>query len=58
MVATAGGLYISLITLVSFLKLEIPSQVSFFNINVDPLAVIAMLITIVQPVVINFIKKY
>lgn len=57
LVATAGGLYISFVTLVSFLKLDLPDKVSFFNIGVDPLAIIALVITIIQPIFTHWIKK-
>lgn len=49
LVSTAGGVYLSLIMLTSFLKLDIPELVYFSGIGFDPLAGIAMGVAVVQP---------
>jgi hypothetical protein len=49
LVSTAGGVYLSLIMLISFLKLDIPERVSFSGIGFDPLACIALGAAIAQP---------
>ena len=55
LVATAGGIYLSLIMLVSFLKLEIPSKVGLLTVAIDPLALISLGVAIIQPL---FLKLY
>ncbi len=49
----AGGIYLSLIMLVNFLSLEIPSKVEILRVGIDPLALTSIIISIIQP----FIKK-
>ena len=50
LVATAGGVYLAIVALTSFLKLEMPDRVSLMAVSVDPLAVTAILLAVVQPV--------
>jgi len=49
LVATAGGVYISLVMIVSFLKLEIPERITVSIIMFDPLAMTAIVVAVVQP---------
>lgn len=53
----AGGIYISLIMLTSFLSLEIPEEVIIAQYSIDPLALFSILITLFQPIIIGFINK-
>lgn len=57
LVATAGGVYLSLIMLVSFLKLDLPPSVSIITVSVDPLALASLCIAIIQPIFTNMIIK-
>jgi hypothetical protein len=50
LVATAGGVYLAIVALTSFLKLDMPDKVSLMTVAVDPLAVTAIVLAIVQPV--------
>ena len=50
LVATAGGVYLAIVALTSFLKLDMPDKVSLMAVAVDPLAVTAIVLAIVQPV--------
>ncbi len=49
LVSTAGGIYLSLILLVSFLKIEVPEKLTCLEFSVDPLALISLIITFIQP---------
>jgi hypothetical protein len=49
LVGTAGGIYLSVVMLITFLELDVPSKVEFLHINLEPLAAISLLIAIVQP---------
>ena len=56
LVAVAGGLYLSLVMLVSFLKIEIPEKVFIYNIAFDPLACIAIILALFQPLLAKLFK--
>ena len=49
LVATAGGVYLSVIALVSFLKLDIPEKITALEISFDPLALLALGVAVTQP---------
>lgn len=49
-VAIAGGIYLSLIMLTSFLKVNMPERISFYDWSVDYLATIAIAIALLQPI--------
>ncbi|BCV21146.1 hypothetical protein [Moorella sp. Hama-1] len=49
LVAVAGGIYLSLVLLVSFLKIELPEAVAIGPVRVDPLAIVALLVALFQP---------
>ena len=49
LVATAGGVYLSIIALVSFLKLNIPEKVVVDRVSFDPMALLAICVAVTQP---------
>jgi hypothetical protein len=57
LIAISGGIYLSLIMLVSFLKLNIPDKVVVFELSIDPIACISILLTIIQPFFIKMFYK-
>ncbi|MBC8016678.1 MAG: hypothetical protein H7X79_13205 [Sporomusaceae bacterium] len=60
LVAISGGIYLSLIMLVSFLKLNIPETIMILDFSLDPLAFFAISLAIIQPLfltIVNAIKK-
>lgn len=60
LVAISGGIYLSLIMLVSFLKLNIPETIIILNFSLDPLAFLSISLAIIQPLflaIIHGIKK-
>ncbi|EIW18545.1 MULTISPECIES: hypothetical protein [Pelosinus] len=57
LVAIAGGIYLSLVMLISFLKLDIPHKILFFQMWIDPVACIAILLSIIQPFFIRLFCK-
>lgn len=48
LISIAGSIYLSLIMLVSFLKLNIPETIFLFEISIDPLAFSAIGLAIAQ----------
>jgi hypothetical protein len=57
LVSTAGGIYLSLILLVSFLKIDVPEKLTCLTVSVDPLALISLIITLIQPFVFSIFYK-
>lgn len=57
LVATAGGVYLAIVALTSFLKLDMPDRVSLMAVDADPLAVTAIVLAIVQPVFTRLFYK-
>ncbi len=57
LIAISGGIYLSLIMLVSFLKLDIPDKVMILELSLDPVACISILLTIIQPFFIKIFYK-
>jgi hypothetical protein len=53
LVAIAGGIYLSLVLLVSFLKISLPETIAIGGLLVDPLAVVALVIALIQPLVLG-----
>lgn len=51
LVAVAGGIYVSLTLLVSLLKLSLPAKAVLVGISFDPLALAALVVALLQPVV-------
>lgn len=49
LVAISGSIYLSLVMLVSFLKLDIPTTIIIFDFSIDPLAFLAISLAIIQP---------
>ncbi|HHY06325.1 MAG TPA: hypothetical protein GX532_05045 [Clostridia bacterium] len=57
LVAVAGGIYLALILLTSFLKISMPERLVFFDWSVDYLAAIAILIALLQPICLALYYK-
>lgn len=47
--AIAGGIYLSLVMLVSFLDLSVPEKIYLGNVSCEPLAFIALVLALIQP---------
>ncbi|WP_371369090.1 hypothetical protein SRRS_24010 [Sporomusa rhizae] len=53
LVATAGGVYLSLVMIVSFLKIDLPERITLSILAFDPLAMTAVGVAVIQPVFIK-----
>ncbi|NLW07392.1 MAG: hypothetical protein GX039_05370 [Clostridia bacterium] len=53
LVAVAGGIYLSLVLLVSFLKINIAEVIMIGQFQIDPLAAVALVIALLQPLILN-----
>ena len=54
LLATAGGIYLSLLLLVQFLSMEIPDRVDLWGLEIDPMALVAIIIASLQPFFTHF----
>ena len=52
LVGIAGGIYLSLVMLIGFLGIDTPQKISVLDMMLDPLAVLAILLACVQPLVL------
>lgn len=53
LVGTAGGIYLSLVLVQTFLEFELPKQVSIGSMALEPLATLSIALAIVQPFAIR-----
>lgn len=49
LIGVAGGIYLTLVVMVTFLELQIPERVTFGRISLEPLAAVSILISLAQP---------
>ncbi|MFZ5633927.1 MAG: hypothetical protein ACOY40_13880 [Bacillota bacterium] len=56
LIGTAGGIYLSLVMLFSFMELSVPKKVEVFKIGLEPLAAVSFTLAIIQPFVIRLFK--
>lgn len=54
LIATAGGIYLSLVLLISFLQINLADKWDVIGVKMDPLAFIALILAIIQPLFIRF----
>lgn len=57
LIATAGGIYVSLLLLFSFLDLAVPGKISVAGIHVDALAGCSLVIALLQPIIWGIFKR-
>lgn len=49
LIATAGGIYLSLVLLISFLQIDLAEEWFILDVGMDPLAFISLVISVIQP---------
>jgi len=49
LVATAGGIYLSMVLLTTFLKIPVPEHITLLSTNVEPLAGLSVVLALIQP---------
>ncbi len=57
LVGFAGGIYLSLVMLLDFMKFQIPDRVQFGHLEIEPLAAFSITLAIIQPFFINIFKR-
>lgn len=58
LVGMAGGIYLSMIALVSFLEIELPASIRIGRISMEPLAVLAFGLALLQPFIIRILHAW
>ncbi len=58
LIGVAGGIYLSLTLITSFLEIDLPSKVSLGGVTLQPLAMVALVLAILQPAVLLFYYRY
>ncbi|NLM52853.1 MAG: hypothetical protein GX197_08570 [Firmicutes bacterium] len=56
LVSNAGGIYLALVLLVSFLQIELPPRWKILFLEMEPLAFISIAIAIIQPFVLQLYR--
>ncbi len=57
LVGFAGGIYLSLVMLLDFMKFQIPDRIQFGSMEIEPLAAFSITLAIIQPFLINIFKR-
>jgi len=57
LLGAAGGIYLSLVMLASFLGIDVPDKAVFLQWSIDPLAFISIIITLLQPLLMRVFQK-
>ena len=53
MVGTAGGIYLSVVVLFSFLEVELPAKVDLAGMRFEPVAAVSFALALIQPFVLR-----
>ena len=56
MVGTAGGIYLSVVVLFSFLDVELPAKVTLAGMGFEPVAAISFALALIQPFLLRIMK--
>lgn len=56
LVTTAGGIYLALVMIISFLGIELPGKSILWGVSVEPLAFIALFLALIQPIFLKFFR--
>ena len=56
MVGTAGGIYLSVMVLFSFLEVELPPKVNLMGMRFEPIAAVSFALALIQPFVLRIMS--
>lgn len=57
LISSAGGIYISLIMLGTFLNIDVPKEIAVWGVSLDPMALVALVAAVVQPIVVKLFVR-
>lgn len=55
LVSAAGGVYIAIIMLITFLKIQIPEKWPVLDVSLDPIALVSLVLVAIQPIIVRLI---
>jgi len=55
LVSLAGGIYLSLLLLVSFLQTDLPDRLNILGLEMEPLAFASLILTVLQPFLVRLL---
>jgi len=58
LVGVAGGIYLTLVVVITFIELELPERIHLWGISIEPLAAISFFLAIIQPYVQRIINAW
>lgn len=56
LIGTAGGIYLSMVLLFTFLEVNVPDRVNMGDVSLEPLAALAIILAIGQPFVLKLFQ--
>lgn len=56
LVGTAGGIYLSLVMLTTFLEVEVPARISFSTISLEPMAALSFILAVFSPYINRMLR--
>lgn len=54
----AGGIYLSLVMVLSFLGVEDPQEVMISGLSLDPLAILSVMLACAQPLLLRILRRF
>lgn len=58
LIGVAGGIYLSLVVMTTFVELEIPHRVQLAGLSLEPLATLSIVLALLQPYAVRFISAW
>jgi len=56
LIGVAGGIYLSLVLLLTFLEIEVPSRIHLGKLQLEPVATLAIAIAVLQPLFLRLVQ--
>lgn len=57
LIGTAGGIYLALVLVRNFLKVDLPERVDVLGFEVEPLATLSLFLALVQPYLAHWLER-
>ncbi len=57
LIAMAGGVYLSLLLLVSFLQISLPEKIALYGMEMETLAFFALVLALMQPFILSILAQ-
>lgn len=57
-IGVAGGIYLSLVVLTTFIELQLPHRVEVAGVSLEPLATLSIILALVQPFIYRVVAAW